>query len=115
MQRRLNLACALVHRPVLLLLDEPTAGVDVAARDAIFDSLRELRARGCALVFTTHHLHEVEQLCDRIGLMNRGRLVAEGTLDELDSAAAVLTPSSSARPRLERVYLAMTASQEGRR
>jgi ABC-2 type transport system ATP-binding protein len=83
MQRRLNLACALLHDPPLLLLDEPTVGLDVQARDAIFASLRELRDRGRALVFTTHHLHEAQTLCDRIGIMDRGRLLAAGTLAEL--------------------------------
>ncbi len=83
MQRRLNLACALLHEPMLLLLDEPTVGIDPQARDAIFASLRELRDRGCALVFTTHHLEEPESLCDRIGIMDHGRLIAQGTLAEL--------------------------------
>jgi ABC-2 type transport system ATP-binding protein len=83
MQRRLNLACALLHEPELLLLDEPTVGLDVQSRDAIFDSLRALRDQGRALVFTTHHLEEAEQLCDRIGILDRGRLIAIGTLDEL--------------------------------
>jgi ABC-2 type transport system ATP-binding protein len=83
MQRRLNLACALLHEPPLLLLDEPTVGLDVRARDAIFASLRLLRDRGRALLFTTHHLEEAEELCDRIGIMDRGRLIAAGTLREL--------------------------------
>jgi ABC-2 type transport system ATP-binding protein len=90
----------------LLLLDEPTVGVDVAARDAIFDSLRDLRARGCAIVFSTHHLHEAEMLCGRIGLMDRGRLTAEGTLDQLDAAGAMAPPRG--RPRLEHLYLRLT-------
>jgi ABC-2 type transport system ATP-binding protein len=87
-QRRLNLGCALVHDPILLLLDEPSVGLDVRAREAIFTCLRELRERGCAMVYTTHHLEEVEALCDRIGIMSRGRLVAEGTLDELAAPTA---------------------------
>jgi ABC-2 type transport system ATP-binding protein len=83
MQRRLNLACALLHEPALLLLDEPTVGIDPQAREAIFASLRDLRDRGCALVFTTHHLEEAEALCDRIAIMDQGRLIAQGTLAEL--------------------------------
>jgi ABC-2 type transport system ATP-binding protein len=83
MQRRLNLACALLHEPPLLLLDEPTVGLDVRSRDAIFASLRLLRDQGRALVFTTHHLEEAEELCDRIGIMDHGRLAAAGTLREL--------------------------------
>jgi ABC-2 type transport system ATP-binding protein len=83
MQRRLNLACALLHEPALLLLDEPTVGLDVQARDAVFASLRRLSLMGTAIVFTTHHLEEAELLCDRIGIMDRGRLLAEGTVPEL--------------------------------
>jgi ABC-2 type transport system ATP-binding protein len=86
-QRRLNLACALAHKPALLLLDEPTVGIDVQARESIFASLRELCRQGTAIVFTTHHLEEAEQLCDRVGIVDRGRLVAEGTLAELCAAA----------------------------
>jgi ABC-2 type transport system ATP-binding protein len=78
MQRRLNLACALLHRPRLLLLDEPTVGLDIQSREAIFACLRELREGGAAMVFTTHHLDEVEQLCDRVGVMENGRLIASG-------------------------------------
>jgi ABC-2 type transport system ATP-binding protein len=115
MQRRLNLACALLHRPALLLLDEPTVGLDVRSRDAIFDNLRALRDAGTALVFTTHHLEEAELLCDRIAIMDRGRLRAAGTLAEL---CAELPPRAG-RPHwrldpahgpatLERVYLELT-------
>jgi len=76
MQRRLNLACGLLHRPALLLLDEVTVGLDLHARNAIFDCLRHLRDQGTALVCTTHYLAEAEQLCDRIGIMYQGRLQA---------------------------------------
>jgi ABC-2 type transport system ATP-binding protein len=86
MQRRLNLACALLHEPPLLLLDEPTVGIDPESREAILASLRRLRDRGTALVFTTHHLEEAEQLCDRVGILDRGRLVALGTPDDLAGA-----------------------------
>jgi ABC-2 type transport system ATP-binding protein len=83
MQRRLNLACALVHEPPLLLLDEPTVGLDIQSRDAIFAGLRQLRQQGAAIVFTTHHLEEAELLCDRIGIVDHGRLIALGTVEEL--------------------------------
>ncbi len=87
MSRRLNLACALLHEPPLLLLDEPTSGLDHSARAALFTRLRALRARGCALVYTTHHPEEVEALCDRLALLDRGHLVAEGTPEELSGAS----------------------------
>jgi ABC-2 type transport system ATP-binding protein len=83
MQRRLNLACALLHEPDLLLLDEPTVGLDIQSRDAVFASLRRLRDAGAAMVFTTHHLAEAEQLCDRVGIMDHGRMLATAAPAEL--------------------------------
>jgi len=80
MKRRLNLACALVHDPDLLLLDEPTTGVDPQSRNAIFDNLETLRARGKAIVYTTHYMEEAERLCDRIVIVDHGKVVAADTL-----------------------------------
>ena len=78
MKRRLNIACALVHDPDVLLLDEPTVGVDPQSRNAIFDNLEALRARGKALVYTTHYMEEAERLCDRIVIVDHGRVIASG-------------------------------------
>jgi len=83
MRRRLNLGCALVSGPRLLLLDEPTVGVDPQSRAHIFDAARHLRAQGMTMVYTTHYLEEAEDLCDRIAIMDEGRVVALGTLPEL--------------------------------
>jgi ABC-2 type transport system ATP-binding protein len=83
MRRRLNLGCALVSRPRLVLLDEPTVAVDVQSRAHIFDAVRMLRAAGTTIVYTTHYLEEAEDLCDRIAIMDEGRVVACGTLAEL--------------------------------
>ena len=83
MKRRLNLACALVHDPDVLLLDEPTVGVDPQSRNAIFANLEALRARGKALVYTTHYMEEVERLCDRVVIVDHGKVVASGTKDAL--------------------------------
>ena len=83
MKRRLNIACALVHDPDVLLLDEPTAGVDPQSRNAIFDNLEALRRAGKALVYTTHYMEEAERLADRIVIIDHGRVVASGTLAEL--------------------------------
>ncbi|MBK7080442.1 MAG: ABC transporter ATP-binding protein [Betaproteobacteria bacterium] len=93
MKRRLNIACALVHDPDLLILDEPTVGVDPQSRNAIFTNLEELRRRGKALVYTTHYMEEVERLCDRIVIVDHGRVVAAGSLAGLLS----LLPATAAR------------------
>ena len=80
MKRRLNIACALVHDPDILLLDEPTVGVDPQSRNAIFDNLETLRSRGKALLYTTHYMEEAERLCDRLVVMDHGRVLADDTL-----------------------------------
>ena len=83
MKRRLNIAVALLHDPDLIILDEPTVGVDPQSRNAIFDALERLRAEGKTLLYTTHYMEEVERLCDRIAIMDHGKIVVEGTLAEL--------------------------------
>jgi ABC-2 type transport system ATP-binding protein len=83
MQRRLNLACAIAHDPALVLLDEPTAGVDPQSRNAIFEHVLALRARGKTVVYTTHYMEEAERLCDRVGIVDHGRLLAVDTTDAL--------------------------------
>ena len=83
MKRRLNLAVSLVHRPQLILLDEPTAGVDPHSREHIFQIVGALRDEGTAIMYTTHYMEEAERLCDRLGIMDEGKIIAMGTLDEL--------------------------------
>ncbi|MCS7031463.1 MAG: ABC transporter ATP-binding protein [Gloeomargarita sp. SKYG116] len=83
MQRRLNIAMALIHRPKLLILDEPTASLDVESRFEIWQLIRQCQQQGMTLLLTTHLLEEAERLCDRIGILKRGRLVAEGSLSAL--------------------------------
>jgi ABC-2 type transport system ATP-binding protein len=83
MKRRINLGCALLHKPQLLLLDEPTVGIDPQARLNILEFIKQLRASGTAILYTTHYLEEAESLCQRIGIIDHGRLLAEGTLKEL--------------------------------
>jgi ABC-2 type transport system ATP-binding protein len=81
MKRRLNLAAALLHGPQILLLDEPTVGVDPQSRNQIFNSLEELKRQGKTLVYTTHYMEEAERLCDRIIIIDRGKVIANDTLE----------------------------------
>ncbi len=83
MQRRLNLACGLVHAPRVLLLDEPTVGVDLESRERLLAEVRRARAVGTAVIYSTHYMEEAERICDRVCLIDRGRLVAIGTVEEL--------------------------------
>ena len=111
MKRRLNIACALVHDPDILVLDEPTAGVDPQSRNAIFDNLEALRARGKALVYTTHYMEEAERLCDRVMIMDHGKVVANGTLAELRTLAPAPAPKPVLGASLEDVFLHLTGRQ----
>jgi ABC-2 type transport system ATP-binding protein len=83
MKRRCNIGVALLHRPELLVLDEPTVGVDPQSRHAILDSISVLGGLGLSVLYTTHYMEEAERLCDRIGIIDDGRLIAEGTAPEL--------------------------------
>jgi ABC-2 type transport system ATP-binding protein len=104
MKRRLNLAAGLLHAPDILLLDEPTVGVDPQSRHAIFENLRMLKEQGKAILYTTHYMEEAERLADRIVVIDRGRVIADDTLAGLQTDAA----GSGGRPTLESVFLALT-------
>jgi len=94
MKRRLNLACALVHQPQVLLLDEPTVGVDPQSRERILNTVKELGHSGTAVLYCTHYMDEVERVCNRVVLIDHGRVVAAGTVAELVGLAG-------GRPRIE--------------
>lgn len=83
MKRRLNIGIGLLHRPALLILDEPTVGVDPQSRNAILESVELLGQEGMAVLYTTHYMEEAERLCDRIGIVDHGELMAEGSQREL--------------------------------
>jgi ABC-2 type transport system ATP-binding protein len=102
MKRRLNLAVGVIHRPQLLLLDEPTVGVDAQSRNQIFEALCELRRAGHTLLYTTHYMEEAQRLCDRVAIMNDGRVIALGTPQELAASAGL--PAGN----LEDVFLKLT-------
>lgn len=83
MKRRLNLATGLLHEPRLLILDEPTVGVDPQSRNAIFENIETLKSQGITVLYTTHYMEEAERLCDRVGIIDQGKIIAEGTRREL--------------------------------
>ena len=120
MKRRINIAAGLLHRPSLLVLDEPTVGVDPHSRNAILERVAELNRDGMALLYTSHYMEEVERLCDRIGILDGGRMIAEGTRRELvdrldradrvelevDGAAAAVAEGLAALDEVDRVQAA---------
>ena len=104
MKRRLMVAKAMVHSPPVLVLDEPTAGVDIQLRNQLWDYVRELNAAGVTVVLTTHYLEEAEQLCDRMAFINGGQIVAQGTAPELAAEYGVSS--------LEDAYLELVGRKE---
>jgi ABC-2 type transport system ATP-binding protein len=83
MKRRLNIACAIAHKPRLLIMDEPTVGIDPQTRSHILQSVRVLNNQGCTIIYTTHYMEEAEEICSRIAIMDHGKVIAEGTREDL--------------------------------
>ncbi|MDE1944394.1 MAG: ABC transporter ATP-binding protein [Patescibacteria group bacterium] len=115
MQRRLMIARALIHEPALLILDEPTAGVDVEMRRSMWEYLTGLVAKGTTILLTTHYLEEAEQLANRVAIINKGQIVTEGKMDEV----LALYDESKARAgyrgsRLEEVFIQLTSANEAK-
>jgi ABC-2 type transport system ATP-binding protein len=103
MRRRLNIACGLMHQPKLVLLDEPTVGVDPQSRERIYEMLTELQRAGVSIVLTTHHLEEAERRCERIAIIDGGKIVAGGTVADLLAS----TPGAT----LQDVFIALTGRE----
>ena len=114
MKRRLNMAAGVLHRPRVLLLDEPTVGVDPQSRERIYEMIEGLAAAGTSLVYTTHYMEEAERLCRRIAIIDHGKIIAEGTKDELvratvgDKREVVMVEKV---PTLESVFLHLTGRE----
>ncbi|MDP4182806.1 MAG: ABC transporter ATP-binding protein [Bacillota bacterium] len=88
MKRRLNIACAIAHNPKIIIMDEPTVGIDPQSRNHILNSIKELRRRGATIIYTTHYMEEVEEISTRIIIIDHGKIIAEGTKEELKERLA---------------------------
>lgn len=88
MKRRLNIACAIVHQPKLIIMDEPTVGIDPQSRNHILEAVKRLNSQGSTIIYTSHYMEEVEAVCSRIGIMDHGRMLALGTKDSLKELVA---------------------------
>lgn len=83
MMRRLNIACGIVHKPKLIIMDEPTVGIDAQSRNHILNSIKKLNEQGTTIIYTSHYMEEVEEICTRIGIIDHGQIIAQGTNEEL--------------------------------
>lgn len=105
--RRLNIACGIAHKPELIFLDEPTVAVDPQSRNNILNDIKKLRDQGATVIYTTHYMEEVEELCDRIIILDNGKIIAKGTVDELKKLAKNQTKIMTG-PTLNDVFLELT-------
>jgi len=111
MKRRLNLACSLVHGPQLLLLDEPTVGVDPQSRESLFEAISKLADEGTTILYTTHYMEEAQRLCSRIAILDEGRMIALGTLEELLDLVGDAPVAAPPRTDLGRVFMHLTGRE----
>lgn len=109
--RRLNIACGIAHRPRLIFLDEPTVAVDPQSRNHILDNIETLRRHGATVVYTSHYMEEVEQLCDRVIIIDKGKIIASGTNSELKQLVKTKPAQKVAGPTLNDVFLELTGKE----
>ena len=114
MKRRLMISRGLIHNPRFLILDEPTAGVDVELRRGMWDYLRNLQAKGLTILLTTHYLEEAEQLCRHVAIINKGEIVTSGTMEEVLAKhhTGAGQKDGYRGGRLEEVFLKLTSEPE---
>ena len=110
--RRLNIACGIAHKPTLIFLDEPTVAVDPQSRNNILDGIKKLRDEGATIVYTTHYMEEVELLCDRVIILDKGALLASGTIDELKDLARIEEKVTVEVNNLDEKYIDHIKSRE---
>lgn len=108
MKRRLNIACAIGHKPDLLIFDEPTVGIDPQSRNFILEKIRKANEQGTTIIYTSHYMEEIEALCTRIAIMDNGKIIAIGTKEEL---VDLVTSDKEADISLEEVFLSLTGKK----
>lgn len=108
MKRRLNIACALGHKPELLIFDEPTVGIDPQSRNFILEKIKEANRKGATVIYTSHYMEEIEAICTRIGIMDNGKIIAIGTKEEL---VKMISDKPSDSMSLEEVFLTLTGKK----
>lgn len=108
--RRLNLVCGIAHKPKLIILDEPTVAVDPQSRNRILEGIKELNAQGSTIIYTTHYMEEVEEICTKVVIMDHGKILAQGTTDELKQQVS-LDHVLSELPTLNEVFLEITGKE----
>ena len=108
MKRRLNIACALGHKPKLLIFDEPTVGIDPQSRNFILDKIKKANKNGTTVIYTSHYMEEVEVLCDRVAIMDNGKIIACGTKEEIKD---MVRKDSAQDISLEEVFLTLTGKK----
>jgi ABC-2 type transport system ATP-binding protein len=121
LKRRLNIACGIAHKPKLLFLDEPTVAVDAQSRAFILEGIKELNRHGCSVVYTTHYLEEVEQICTRIVIMDKGKNLVDGTADELKEMiqvsekihAQIVNDDDTVKKRIENIPHVLDVTRDG--
>lgn len=109
--RRLNIACGIAHKPEIIFLDEPTVAVDPQSRNNILEGIKKLRDNGATIVYTTHYMEEVEILCDRIIILDKGKIIAEGRSEELKKQANIEEKIERVGPTLNDVFLKLTGKE----
>jgi ABC-2 type transport system ATP-binding protein len=108
MKRRLNIACAIGHKPELLIFDEPTVGIDPQSRNFILNQIRYLNSQGTTVIYTSHYMEEIEALCTRAAIMDNGKIIACGTKEEL---VEMVTSDKNSNMTLEEVFLTLTGKK----
>lgn len=108
MKRRLNIACAIVHKPKIIIMDEPTVGIDPQSRNHILNSVKSLNSKGATIIYTSHYMEEVEEICTKVGIIDHGKLIAEGNSEELrnlitDRNNIEITTSDIAKIKREKI------------